>query len=456
MNDDAENLFFDRSKTNDPDSGAFIAAVEIAEAADIPRGQSRAGTSSAPEPTLLECIEASWLYNVTSDRSVAWLNASAEAPLAVIELTAYGLPAPADNLAPGEIAFYRVLVSRSSTKPPNAISYGGLFSPGTGVTVSAEPLSRQTLGSNLFGPRGWFSEAFATAYDLHDWRAARGRHSRYGGIAVYDVGQGACHAALSEDCSTPLLYVDFGGGVLGNSKTFPEKALSFCFGADPGVVLSHWDWDHWSSAKRFRVGMDALWLAPPVPEKFVQSAFAAELRKRGRLCVWRDGSCKELRIGPLHLERCSGRTTNDSGIAATIFPSARSRRSCLLPGDADYRHIPSVRSGTAFSRLSITHHGGRLHSHVIPSAKRGAVAVCSVGVGNTYKHPFLDTFDEHVRGGWSTPLTTGVTSPRPSNLMLTWNSAPRIFTGADHGAECSSCTFASGVTVGGRAEAVTA
>ena len=104
-----------------------------------------------------------------------------------------------------------------------------------------------------------------------------------------------------------------------------------------------------------------------------------------------------------------------------VSPSARSRRNCLLPGDADYRYIPSVQSGTAFSRLSITHHGGRLHSHVVPCAKRGAIAVCSVGAGNTYKHPFLDPFDVHVTSGWSIPLTTGVTSPRPSNLMLPWN-----------------------------------
>ena len=73
-------------------------------------------------------------------------------------------------------------------------------------------------------------------------------------VAVYDVGQGAATALLSR--GVPTLYFDFGGSALGNWRSFPEPLNQFCMTANPPVVLSHWDWDHWSSALRDHRGPD--------------------------------------------------------------------------------------------------------------------------------------------------------------------------------------------------------
>jgi len=252
------------------------------------------------------------------------------------------------------------------------------------------------------------------------------------GVALYDVGQGSCQAVVgTSPWRVPSLYVDFGGRVLGNAKTFPAAYHGFCFSTSPAVILSHWDWDHWSSAYRFPSALAMEWIAPEVPPKPIQLAFAADLYTRGHLHIWNKVGPSELRTGGVRLERCTGRTANDSGIAVSVFPNKRSKKSCLLPGDADYRHIPSVQAGRAFDAICITHHGGRLHSAVIPKAKRRrAKCACSVGAGNSYHHhPFLETYEAHSEAGWPMPLTTGFTGRRPSHVFLPWEDNPRVFTG---------------------------
>jgi hypothetical protein len=60
--------------------------------------------------------------------------------------------------------------------------------------------------------------------------------------------QGASNAAVA--AGVVWLYFDLGGAVNGNLGTFPPELRRFCFSTHPPVVLSHWDWDHWSSASR--------------------------------------------------------------------------------------------------------------------------------------------------------------------------------------------------------------
>lgn len=64
-------------------------------------------------------------------------------------------------------------------------------------------------------------------------------------IAVYDVGQGAANGLISG--REVACYFDFGGGVAGNTKTFPKNLVRFCQCNTPPIILSHWDHDHWSS-----------------------------------------------------------------------------------------------------------------------------------------------------------------------------------------------------------------
>jgi hypothetical protein len=202
------------------------------------------------------------------------------------------------------------------------------------------------------------------------------------------------------------------------------------------IILSHWDWDHWSSAYRYDEALSVQWLCPPVPMKPIQQAFAADLYIRGSLILWDHTWPAELREGCVRIERCTGKTSNDSGLAVTLFAGLKSQRNCLLPGDAAYAHIPSVLSGTAFNALCMTHHGGRLHSPVYPAVKRGGASALSVGPRNTYKHPLFQTLTWHSEKGWKFPTCTGFSGQRPCHVLLPWGKQPYVFQGGCHANQC--------------------
>jgi len=47
------------------------------------------------------------------------------------------------------------------------------------------------------------------------------------------LAKGACQAAIDQSMCIPQLYVDFGGGVLTNRKTFPDDFVGFCVSVRP-------------------------------------------------------------------------------------------------------------------------------------------------------------------------------------------------------------------------------
>lgn len=226
--------------------------------------------------------------------------------------------------------------------------------------------------------------------------------------------------------------------MLTNKKTFPDGFSGFCFTCNPMIILSHWDWDHWSSAQRWPEALDALWLTPPVPLKPIQLAFAAELYERGSLHIWDAAWPGTISAGAVAIERCTGRTTNDSGLAVTLRRKRGSSKNCLLPGDADYACIPSVSAGQSFSALCMTHHGGKLHSSTYPKAKRGAASVLSAGPRNTYCHPLFDTITTHLEHGWGFPIGTAFSGQRPCHVLVPWQGGPQVFQGGCHGGICAN------------------
>jgi hypothetical protein len=146
--------------------------------------------------------------------------------------------------------------------------------------------------------------------------------------------------------------------------------------------------------------------------------------------------------GPVTIERCTGRTANDSGLAVTLRRGARSAKNCLLPGDAAYAYIPSVSAGGTYNALCMTHHGGRLHSAVYPKPKRGAASVLSAGPRNSYRHPMFSTLAAHLEYGWKFPTGTAVSGQRPCHVLVPWGSHPHIFQGGCHGRECATAIAA--------------
>lgn len=241
-------------------------------------------------------------------------------------------------------------------------------------------------------------------------------------ITVLDVGQGG---AIEVEGDGRRVYFDFGGGVLGNQRTFPKRFLSSdCVPQGATVVLSHWDWDHWSSAMRLPdVAFDWNWLVPRQPLGAVHRAFAWELIARNRLRIWPD-NVAYVESDTLRVERCVGTTQNDSGLAMTVLRRApfRTRRRVLLPGDAEYDAIPSLSARKTFDAAVVSHHGSQLESiERLRGHKSRGVLVYSYGSGNLYGHPRLHAQLNYLRSGWHpdrTFATTQSTRRRPCNIGI--------------------------------------
>jgi hypothetical protein len=433
------NPFFGGPGAGDRGSGRVYAAIEVPDPGDEVGPADERG-----EPILLECVDTSWFYAVHNS-AATWVDLYRTAPLSVLELTSYPLPAFPDDARPGDIVWFEFGYEYVPRGQSTGRVYTRLFSQGTPVRITFhEHRGIDWPGDGPLGRRGWLTGELGgmsgLAHGTQALDAARScldQLANSSGVAIYDVGQGSCQALLDKVHHIPLVYIDLGGGVLGNSRTFPKSFRGMCFSNQPPVVLSHWDWDHWSSAYRFPKALDLDWIAPAVPHKPIQQAFAADLYVRGRLHLWQDSWPNQIAVPGMRLERCTGATTNDAGLAVTLNTGYARGRNCLLPGDASYRFIPSVIASERFSMLCMSHHGGRLHSKHYPLARRNAAAINSSGAGNSYGHPLFATLGKHIESGWMMPAQTGFAGDRPSHVFVPWGKRPHVFQGGCHAQECS-------------------
>jgi hypothetical protein len=254
--------------------------------------------------------------------------------------------------------------------------------------------------------------------------------------AVYDVGQGGCNAILSG--STPSLYFDFGGGVLANRNTFPADLVAFCFTQRAPVLLSHWDWDHWSSANRDPEAYQQTWIVPRQDANglgAVHRTFLARLRQNGTVLVW-PRSLSSLNRNEYEVVQCVGpaHSRNDSGLALVLNSlRTETRERMLFPGDCRYDHIPAARAG-AFTSLVCPHHGGRTSGSFVPAPDGNSAGrlVYSYGLHNSHGHPFPAVRADHLNAGWhdaretphrSPPLTPQPLPHRLGHVHLYWDSA---------------------------------
>lgn len=425
------NQFFLPNPNRPRRSGQVFAAYEVPEPTT---------EHSEQEPEYLECIDSEWLHEQLRYRSLErfsyaeWLNLTHDAPLSVIELGSFQLPAT-EGASPGQVLWYQLKYERSQNSRSNARVYKSLFSEGYPIRIT-EATAAQDVLDNLRPPdfADWLNERLA-AYARSGHATWRDDH-RYmlglnltAGIAVYDVGQGSWQAILDKDTKLPLVYLDVGGGVLVNKATFPTGFGEPC--TVSLTILSHWDWDHWSSAYRFPKLLQASWLAPPVPDTPIQIRAAEGIRKHGKLVIWSQNSHQPLEAGCIRIEKCVGSTQNNSGLVVTVQSRSYGGHRCLVPGDAAYKFIPSVTNGEeVFDALCMTHHGGRLHSDDYPLPRGYAVSANSSGPRNTYKHPLFATLFKHTQTGWPMPAQTAISGSRPCHVYLPWGESPEIVNGS--------------------------
>jgi hypothetical protein len=222
------------------------------------------------------------------------------------------------------------------------------------------------------------------------------------GAAVYDVGQGGCHAFLG-DSRFPRVYFDFGGGVLNNTFTFPNVVKGLCTTREPPVILSHLDWDHWSSAQRFaqapagcwKSPLGLTWIMPRQECGFTHRRFMAEvLTNDGRLLIW-PANLFDLTVGQITIEKCTGSGRNHSGLAAVLTHVAGPEH-MLFTGDARYTAIPSV-AEHEFVAVVAPHHGGNTRNRYVPRTAPGGDprVAYSFGPNNSYRHPSDQTIQRH-------------------------------------------------------------
>lgn len=236
-------------------------------------------------------------------------------------------------------------------------------------------------------------------------------------VTCYNVGQGNA-VCLSEkdgqDQSKPLLYFDIGGGANFNRFTYPDAdTKSFKVAENTLFILSHWDEDHYETAKRDpKLIQNRIYIAPVQRVTFRNLKFINNLINNGNLILIPSGFASI--VFPLgKLIKCIGfdNKKNDSGLALVLnLKKEKNLSAILLPGDAQYKCIPDI-CNESFDAIMATHHGGRLYRHIclpIPSTKKGCIAY-SYGNDNIYSHPLDNSVQIHENENWGVSALGNIT-----------------------------------------------
>jgi beta-lactamase superfamily II metal-dependent hydrolase len=240
-------------------------------------------------------------------------------------------------------------------------------------------------------------------------------------VGTLDVGKGACNTIMNS-LGVPAAYVDFGGGVLANLSTFPASLKRFCMTAEPIVILSHWDWDHWSSAERFPDALSLTWVVPDqrIDNRPTHLQLATRIFKKGNLLIWpkhKNLPNPPITIGCLDIGLCSGKTRNDSGLALAMRCSKNER--VLIPGDAKYNFLPSNMMNKLTS-VVVSHHGAKCNSGSVPTPfGQQKKSVFSFGSGNTYGHATTQCRAAHTAAGWTRAVDTALCVVGPRGGVVT-------------------------------------
>lgn len=232
-------------------------------------------------------------------------------------------------------------------------------------------------------------------------------------LAVVDVGQGAAAFLYQNRRTQPTLYLDIGGGCAFNAKTFPAGGVHWCFTNRPGILLSHWHWDHWAGATYGGLANCAgpklaTWLVPstpagPLAKKFVAAIIAAG----GTVMHWPAGHLP-ISANGLLVGEATGTGWNNSGLA--LLMELEPERFSLAPGDAAYSFLPAALQKSSLKTLLISHHGGYLEMNPpaglpLPDGSPNCHAYCSVGDQNTFSHPTI--IPAYIAAGWQVTRTDG-------------------------------------------------
>lgn len=381
---------------------------------------------------LFEAVDADWYDEVfTSDipRDELFKNI----PLAIIQVSIRGEIATLINgLAEIERdrLWFEIELSENRQGLP-ALIYTGLFAQPNEQSINQPHIAPSDLCQKL-------NETFSLDdIDDADEEVLQKALDQLGDIdfaAVYDVGQGNCNGLCATNGSV-LCYFDLGGGVLGNKHTYPNQLKHFCFTNTPPVILSHWDWDHWSSANRDVTAIKQTWIVPRQHLGGVHRTFAQHVHQNGQLLIWPD-NLRQLTAGQVTVVKCTGNGRNHSGLAMILHEHKNeSGQKMLFTGDARYNVIPQS-STLPFTNIIVPHHGADMRNKFTPACPKTSHArlAYSYGRGNSYHHPRQITRVNHNFHGWDDNnissgaprhynIETGINpTGTPQHIMLRWDA----------------------------------
>lgn len=234
-------------------------------------------------------------------------------------------------------------------------------------------------------------------------------------IRMIDVGHASCAAIhVAHDPDSKIIgYYDVGAPVFFHRGTFPKLFKEQQRVPEDGfVILSHWDFDHYSLALTQLKPLQKLrWYAPdqsvgPNAARF-QARLGAHLTFINR---------RQVPILPgLRLWKGNG-IASDRNNSGYVLRATQEDGSALLTGDVGYEAIPSA-AKRGLKALGITHHGGSGCTNPPPPNERGR-AVVSYGWPNRYKHPNELYLAEHALAGWKIRRTAGDAAYQRGDVWL--------------------------------------
>jgi hypothetical protein len=186
-----------------------------------------------------------------------------------------------------------------------------------GVSIQEEPGLKRYGGGGVHGMQ--MVEAAPAPPPPAAPVAAPGGYQPF--VGANRVGA-ANNLALWDDHGRLSAYVDYGFPAPHNRNTYPAGTADPCVCADPLVVLTHWDYDHYAMARRVPRALRLRWVAPEqkygtAAIKYVYQPLLDNAGYGARLMLWRDPAGHV--AAPFGvLVRADGTTLNESGIAAYV------------------------------------------------------------------------------------------------------------------------------------------
>lgn len=223
-------------------------------------------------------------------------------------------------------------------------------------------------------------------------------------VRVLDVGHASCNAIHNgRTAYDPIIcYFDVGSPVFFHRKTLP-KGFPKHPQVEPQtfVVLSHWDFDHYSLAVTTWPGLQKLrWIAPD--QAVGPNAAALQASLSGLLTKVTASQIPLFAGATLHKGSGPPTDKNESGYVLHIADKAHR---VLLAADVSYASIAQAATA-GITGLGVCHHGGKGASNP-PPAHGAAVAAVSYGDPNRYGHPNQNNLGQHGLAKWHVTRTAG-------------------------------------------------